>query len=125
MRRTIAFALAAPLIGVGIFVLRERLESRPDPMIPGTESVVRFKVDVYDAAQPVPAVVEVLWHACNQTLASELVELDVLDGGIGIATVAPALGPHQRRRLTGCLQDATIDRVRGEVLSIADQPADE
>jgi hypothetical protein len=123
MRRMLAFALLAPLLGVGIFVMRERLESRHDPMMPGTESVVRFKVDVYDATQPVSAVVEGLWHTCNQTLNSELVELRVVEGGVGIATVAPSLGPHQRRRLTGCLHDAVIDRVRGEVLSITDQPA--
>jgi hypothetical protein len=123
MRRLLAFAVAAPLIAVGILVMRERLENRPDPIVPGTESVVRFRADVYDAPQPRGAVVEALWHVCNQTVASQLVDLDVLDGGVGVATVAPALGPHQRRRLTGCLQDATIDRVRGELLSITDQPA--
>ena len=123
MRRMLAFALSAPLIGIGILVMREQLESRPDPMIPGTESVVRFQVDVYDAPQPLAAVVEGLWHTCSQTLASQLVELDVVDGGIGIATVAPALGPQQRRRLTGCLHDAVVDRARGQVLSITDQPA--
>jgi len=124
VHRKLIFALAAPLIGVGIFALRERTENRPDVAVPGTESVVRFQVDVYDASQPIDAVVQALWHVCNQTINSGLVELDVADGGIGIATVTPALGVNQRRRLTGCLHDATIDRVRGEVLSITDQPTD-
>ncbi len=51
------------------------------------------------------------------------IELRIGDGGNGVATVSPALGPHERKRLTGCLQDATIDRVRGDVLGIVDLPA--
>jgi hypothetical protein len=117
------FALVAPLIGVGILALRERTENRPDVAVPGAESVVRFQVDVYDASQPIDAVVQALWHVCNQTINSTLVDFDVADGDTGIATVTPALGVNQRRRLTGCLHDATIDRVRGEVLGITDQPA--
>jgi phosphohistidine swiveling domain-containing protein len=33
-------------------------------------------------------------------------------------SVEPALGTHNRRKLVGCLEDATIDRLRGDVVSI-------
>jgi hypothetical protein len=30
----------------------------------------------------------------------------------------PALGTHNQRKLVGCLEDATIDRLRSDVVSI-------
>jgi hypothetical protein len=33
-------------------------------------------------------------------------------------SVEPGLGTHNRRKLVGCLEDATIDRLRGDVVSI-------
>jgi hypothetical protein len=40
------------------------------------------------------------------------------------ATVQPSLGELAQRRLTGCLEDATVDRLGGHVITVvATRPA--
>jgi hypothetical protein len=85
--------------------------------------VITFDVDTYDAQQAIGESARALWYACNQTVGNRLVALRIGDGGSAVATVSPSLGTHERKRLTGCLQDATMDRVRGDVLGIVDLPA--
>ena len=53
-------------------------------------------------------------------MPSHLESLSIGARGNGVATLSPAMGPHDRKRLMGCMHDATIDRVRGEVVSIVD-----
>ncbi len=57
---------------------------------------------------------------CNQTVPSHLESLSIGEGGNGVATLSRRWVEHDRKRLTGCMHDATIDRVRGEVVSIVD-----
>jgi hypothetical protein len=42
-----------------------------------------------------------------------------VDGDGWTATVEPAIGEHGEKRLVGCLEDLTLDRVVGRVLDIA------
>jgi hypothetical protein len=122
MRKALVILLVAVLAAAVVDALRDRTENRPDVAITGSRSVVTFDVDTYDAQQPIAEAARALWYACNQTVGNRLVSLRVGDGGSGVATLSPALGPHERKRLTGCMKDATIDRVRGDVIRIEDQP---
>jgi hypothetical protein len=123
MRKALIVLLVAVLAAAVVDALRDRTQNRADAAVAGTRSVVTFDVDTYDAKQPIDVAARALWFMCNQTIENRLVDLRIGDGGSGVATVEPALGPHQRKRLTGCLKDATIDRVRGAVLGIVDEPA--
>ena len=123
MRKALVILLVVVLAAAVLDALRDRTENRFDEAVAGSRSVVTFDVDTYDAPQAIGESARALWYACNQTIANQLVELRIGDGGNGVATVSPALGPHERKRLTGCLKDATIDRVRGDVLGIVDLPA--
>jgi hypothetical protein len=62
-----------------------------------------------------------LWAACQPTvLANRLVALTRQAGGEHLAlAVEPALGEHARRRLVGCLEDATVDLVSAHVVSVS------
>ena len=123
MRKALVILLVAVLAAVAVDTLRDRTQNRVDEAVAGSRSVVTFDVDTQRAPQPIAESARALWYACNQTVANQLIVLRIGDGGNGVATVSPALGPHERKRLTGCLQDATIDRVRGDVLGIVDVPA--
>ena len=123
MRKALVILLVAVLATVAVDTLRDRTQNRIDETVAGSRSVVTFDVDTHKAPQPIAESVRALWYACSQTVGNRLLVLRVGDGGNGVATVTPALGPHERKRLTGCLQDATIDRVRGDVLGIVDLPA--
>jgi len=112
--------LTGVLAAVVIGLLADRLQNRTDEPVPGSRSVVTFDVDTYDAQQPIEQAARALWYACNQAVPSHLESLSIGEGGSGVATLAPAMGPHDRKRLTGCMHDATLDRIRGEVISIVD-----
>jgi len=123
MRKALVILLVAVLATVAVDTLRDRTQNRADEAVAGSRSVVSFDVDIQRSPQPIAESARALWYACNQTVANRLMELRIGDAGNGVATLSPALGPHERKRLTGCLQDATIDRVRGDVLDIVDLPA--
>src|SRR5215207_7489181 len=122
MRKIVPIVITGVLAAVVIGLLADRLQNRNDVLVPGTRSTVTFDVDVYDTEQPIDQAARALWYACNQTVPSSLESLRISDGGNGVATLTPAMGPHDRKRLTGCLHDATHDRMRGEVISIVDDP---
>ena len=120
MRRVVTIVLTGALAAVVIGLIAGRLQNRADEPVPGSRSVVTFDVDAYDVQQPIEQAARALWYACNQTVPSHLESLSIGARGNGDATLSPAMGPHDRKRLMGCMHDATIDRVRGEVVSIVD-----
>ena len=59
--------------------------------------------------------------ACAGTSGHNVVDhrsIQLVDEGTVRFSVEPALGTHSRRKLVGCLEDATIDRVVGDVVSV-------
>ena len=48
---------------------------------------------------------------------------EALGDGRYRVVLAPAVGEHDQRKLVGCLEDLTIDRVRGDVVAFRHTPA--
>lgn len=116
----LAAALAA--VGaatVGLDALADATQSRPDPRVAGTTSVV-VGVDPGSARSPAAAAAA-LWGACSTQLGSgfELVGTAALGGGEVRFVVRPGIGMYAERRLRGCINDATTDRIRATVRSVA------
>ncbi|HVM02473.1 MAG TPA: hypothetical protein VM263_07365 [Acidimicrobiales bacterium] len=113
-------ALAAVGVGtVGLDALADATQSRPDPRVAGTTSVV-VAVDPGSARSPAAAAAA-LWGACSTQLGSgsELVGTAAAGGGEVRFLVRPAIGTYAERRLRGCINDATTDRIRATVRSVA------
>jgi hypothetical protein len=122
MRAGVIVLLLAVLAAAAVDALGDRTQNRPDDPVPGTATRVVFDVDTYDAERPPDQSARALWYACAQTIPNQILSVDVGTGGTATAVVSPQLGEHSRKRIEGCLKDATIDRVRGDVLSIEDLP---
>jgi hypothetical protein len=118
VRAALVVLLLAVFAAAAVDALGDRAQNRPDSLVPGTSTRVVFDVDTYDAEQPLDQSARALWYTCAQTVPNQIVSLDVDGAGTGTAVVTPSLGDHGRKRIEGCLKDATIDRVRGDVLSI-------
>ena len=117
MRKVLVILVFFVLAAAVVDALRDRTENRTDAAVAGMRSVITFDVDTYDAEQPIAEVARALWYTCNETIGNRLVDLQIGDGGNGVATVEPALGSHARRRLTGCpagRHDRPRARRRGE-----------
>jgi hypothetical protein len=123
VRRFAAFLVVA-LASVGAVVaLQSATMSRPDPVLPGSSSIVTFEVSTNGfpaTADPGDA----LWESCQASMRSRTVAFASISPTAYEVTVAPALGKHSVRHLRGCLEDARLDRLQGTVTDVVAIDAD-
>jgi hypothetical protein len=122
--RLLAGVLAVALLVIGIDTLSDATQNRPDDVEAGTRSTVEFDVTLRHRNRSDAAAADTLWSVCAGTIT----HATTLSGPAAVGdtwkvTVEPALGEHSRRRLVGCLEDATIDGVLGRVLDLTPHPS--
>ncbi|MFP5319706.1 MAG: hypothetical protein ACLGI2_15590 [Acidimicrobiia bacterium] len=108
---------------LGVDWLADLTQDRPDRVDRGSRSRIVLEVKVRHNLDPAPlARAESLWGACEHTVYQQLAEpgLVELEAGRFLAVTEPAIGEHAWRRLQGCLEDFTIDRLYGHVVSKKD-----
>jgi hypothetical protein len=121
VRRVGVVVLLVVVGAIFIAELGDLTQTRPDHVDPESRSEIVLEVDTRNYHQPEGDAARNLWAACSGTTGRRLVSdpgfVPVGDGAVRFA-VEPGLGPHARQRLVGCLEDATIERVRGDVESV-------
>jgi hypothetical protein len=124
MRRVIVIAVALVVGVFGLFALADATQNRPDPVDPNSTSRIVIQVRTNDFDTTLAA--QGLFAACHQTVQHMKAEGPVTavagESDTFALVVRPSLGEHSRRRLEGCLEDGTIDRVWANVLAIENQP---
>ncbi len=127
-RVAIVLALVAVTIG-GLDVLADATQSRPDPVRADevTELVLDVDVDRFHPGEAAAAAA--LWSVCAAQTRSRPTTPggpEAIGDGRYRLVLAPAIGEHDERKLVGCLEDLTIDRVLGDVESFrtSSPPAD-
>lgn len=116
-RALLAVVLVAATAG-GIDVLGDLTQSRPDPVHDGavTELVVAVEQDRF--AQGDDAAAAALWAVCaGQTRSQADAPPAEVGAGRYRVVLSPAVGEHEERKLRGCLEDLTVDRVLGDIES--------
>jgi hypothetical protein len=117
-----AVVLALAVVGAfGVEELRELTQNRADAVVEGTETVLEVDVATRRYHGSDTDAMNALWGVCASTVsgtASGPTAVGPGDDGPWTITISPALGDHGRKRLVGCLEDATIDRIIGDVTSI-------
>ncbi|MDQ3915307.1 MAG: hypothetical protein M3323_08270 [Actinomycetota bacterium] len=121
----ITIAVAAAL-SLGIDALGDLTQNRPDRALPGTSStlVVEIKTRAADSSSVDTA--SRLWSACAGTVPGyvDTPKIAALGSGKALIVTQPALGEHTQRRLTGCLNDTTLDEVQARVQTVESFGAD-
>jgi hypothetical protein len=103
---------------VAIDEIADLTQTRPESHPADASTRIVLDVATRRASTSELAAVGALVAACSLTTTSEVVEGPRrVDAGYEVI-LEPALGDHGRRRLTGCLEDAIIDRVLGEVIEV-------
>jgi hypothetical protein len=111
-------AVAAVLLTVvGVDALGDLTQNRPDQIDPDSVATVVYDVDVRDYTGGEAAAAQSLWAVCQATIGGEK-SVVTATGDAYSVTVRPAFGENGRKRLTGCLEDATVDRVWGHLVSL-------
>lgn len=114
-------ALLAAVAVAGFFLigaLADLTQSRPDPVRADQVTELVMDVDI-DRFRPGPdAAAEALWAVCAAQTSAEVIDgtgpTPVGEGHYRLV-LAPAVGHHDARKLVGCLEDLTIDRVLADV----------
>ncbi len=120
--RRVVLVLVLLVVGaLSVDGLGDLTQTRSDPVDPDSRSEIVFSVDTRRYHQPEEDAARNLWAACSGTMNRHLVEPSFVPTGDGRAVrvvVEPGLGDHARQRLVGCLEDASVDRIRGDVQSV-------
>ena len=120
----VALWLLAALVGVlAIVALADATQTRTDTLVAGSSSAVMFELASNGSVHGLDAAAS-LWSTCWGTVPSDLSKEGIthVSGGLYMMTLEPALGPNSERRLRGCMSDATIDNIRGRVVSVTTGP---
>ena len=122
MKRAVAVVVAVAALVAGLDVLADLTQDRPDRIAAGSRSEIVLDVRHRSVDPAELRTAQGLWGACQGTVWQQLTEPGVvgLGGGRYLLTTAPAVGEHAWRRLQGCLEDMTVDRVRARVVSKRD-----
>jgi hypothetical protein len=124
MKRALLGVLAVVALVAGIDVLADLTQDRPDHVVPGSRSEIVIDVSSRDRTGSALLSAQGLWGACQGNVWQRLADpgvVQVADGRFRL-TIEPEVGEHSWRRLQGCLEDATLDRVKGHVVSKTDIP---
>lgn len=124
MKRVVLTVLAVAALVAAVDVLADLTQDRPDRVLPGSRSEIVLDVDSHDRGGSALLSAQGLWGACQGTVRHRLLDpgvVEVSDGRFRLFT-EPALGEHSWRRLQGCLEDTTLDKVRAHVVAKRDHP---
>jgi len=120
MRRFVPLGVIAAVMVVSIVWIQNATKNRVDEATPGTWTEVEFDVSLPGGATPDISAAQRLWGVCQGNLSPEVTDGDLVEVEAGIFGVRlePALGSNGWRRLKGCLNDATLDRMQGRVVDV-------
>lgn len=106
---------------VAVDAMGDAFQTRPDHVPPGLSSEVMLEVRENGYLQPLEDGARNLWAACAGTTSRDVVvdeSFVEVEPGTFRVVVEPALGEHGQERLVGCLEDLTVERLRGNVVSV-------
>ena len=122
MKRALLVLLAVAALAIGVDGLADLTQDRPDRILPGSRSEILLDLQSRDRGGSALLSAQGLWGACQGTVRHRLAEpgvVQVSDGRFRLVT-EPALGEHAWRRLQGCLEDTTLDKVKAHVVTKRD-----
>lgn len=121
MRRVLVSVLLLALGAVAIEILGDLTQTRGDRMPRDSRSEVVVEVSERDYKRHLDDAGPNLIAACAGSMHGRILDdpgvVRMAEGRFRFF-VQPALGPENHRKLTGCLEDFTIDRLKGHVVSV-------
>jgi hypothetical protein len=120
-RAAIVLMLAVVAAGALDF-LGDRTQTRRDTVQPGSRSEIVLSLSDRNRYDTTQEAAESLWAVCQGTVSNRLAPPGVVPLGQDRFRVVtePAVGRYGWRRLKGCIEDLSVDQIRGRVISKRD-----
>jgi hypothetical protein len=123
--RVFAVVVAALLLYGAVDVIGDATQTRPDADTSNMTTSLILSIRHRESGHSAEETAEALWITCRSSLKRDLKAwLLPLPGGQASLAIAPGLGEHARRRIFGCLEDATLDGVQAAVVSSTTRPSE-
>ena len=118
MKRFIALVVAVVLGAYLVDTIGDLTQGRPEPAQGGTQTVLVYDVATRRTARTDAEAARALWAVCESLTYHRVVAGpdEVADGWM--VRMEPALGRQASARVEGCLEDLTLDRLVGRVVSM-------
>jgi hypothetical protein len=102
----------------GLIALSNATKFRGQQEDSGTTRV-EFSVETRNYHHDLEDAASSLWYACVGAVSWEDSTHPVeTSAGTFVASIHPALGEDSRRRFRGCLEDASVERIQGDVVQM-------
>jgi hypothetical protein len=120
MKRLLLVLVLAVAAAITIAELADLTQSRPDKVDAAAVTEIVLDVDQDRFGTGEDGAADALWAVCAAQTRSRADDdgLQRVEDGRYRVVLSPAVGHHDERKLVGCLEDLTVDRVRGNVQSI-------
>ncbi|MCX4975400.1 hypothetical protein [Streptomyces sp. NBC_00620] len=130
VRLVVAGVVGAVLLTALVGALAELTQTREEHGNDSEATSVLVRIDMRGkdmTAERGTLAAHQLWERCRDSTSVPLsrATLGSLGDGLYAGVVRPALTDHDRMRLTGCLEDASLDRTHLTVVGIGDTDADD
>jgi len=116
-RFILTIVVVAALVG-GLVAMMGATKNRPDEVVAGSRTTVTFSISTRDYQRGEAAAAAALWAVCSATVDGTVSEAVPVDDDWQV-TIEPAIGEHGQKRLVGCIDDVTLERVKGAVVSVS------
>ena len=117
--KAVTVLVLAVVAVIGISSLADLTQNRPDPVVDGSSTVLTFDVGTRDYNGTDMEAAQALWAVCAASVSGQTTGPTELANGHFSVSISPAIGTNGGKRLRGCLQDGTLDRVQGHVRSVS------
>lgn len=117
--RILGGTILATVAVVAVVALAGATQSRPDTVTERTATDLTLEIFGESHTNPTGTAVR-LWEACSGTVPGA-VDAHSFRGSGNTAVhieLRPAVGPNAERRLRGCLQDVTLDKIQASVVDL-------
>jgi hypothetical protein len=116
VRAALGLLVVAVVTVFGVLALADATKYRGG-LGPEARTSVDFTVEVKHYHHDLEDAAASLWYACLSSVGWERVTPPVaVGGGRFSAEIRPGLPEDARRRFRGCMEDGTVDKVRGDVV---------
>jgi hypothetical protein len=119
VKRILGATIMITVAVAAVVALAGATQSRPDTIRDGTATELKLNVFSNSRIDPTGAAVR-LWEACSGTVP-RAVSARSFQGSDETAVkieLRPGIGPNSERKLRGCLEDATLDKIQAAVVDV-------
>jgi hypothetical protein len=117
--KRIVVGFAAVAIGVlAVLALFELTSNQPDELVPGSTSELVLSIETKPPLTKRQGATSLISVCMLRAHEHQVVGQRAAPNDNFVYVIEPAFGEHSRKRVVGCLEDATIERVLGDVTEV-------